>query len=253
MARAQKYSDPLPSGRVFLTGDTHGVFARIARFCQKRKTNTQDTLILLGDAGINYYGGERELELKRSVSALPITLFCIHGNHERRPSADTGYELREYHGGQVWVQPEFPNLLFAVDGEIYDFLGHECLAIGGAYSVDKWMRIFSKLEWWPDEQPSEEIKDKVERVLEDRGWQVDVVLSHTCPKHYIPEDAFLPGFDWESMDESTEIWLDAIEQRLDYTRWYCGHYHVERSVDKLRFMYEDYDFLPQTLELAKEA
>jgi len=39
-------------------------------------------MIILGDAGINYYLYERDYELKEQLAQLPITLFCVHGNHE---------------------------------------------------------------------------------------------------------------------------------------------------------------------------
>ena len=34
-------------------------------------------------------------------------------------------------------------------------------------------------------------------------------------------------------------WLDTIEDKLDYKKWYCGHYHIDKYIDKLRFMFKD--------------
>lgn len=93
---------------------------------------------------------------------MPITLLCIHGNHERRPTAGLGYERARRFGGEVMVQPEFPNQLFALDGEVYELDGQSCIAIGGAYSIDKEYRLMRGGGWWPDEQPSAAIKRKVE-------------------------------------------------------------------------------------------
>ena len=94
-----------------------------------------------GDAGLNFYGGRRDALGKEQLAKLPCTFFCIHGNHEQRPGPELGYELSSYHGGQVWVQPQYPNIVFAIDGEVYDFCGHSCLVIGGAYSIDKHYRL----------------------------------------------------------------------------------------------------------------
>lgn len=232
---------------VYLTGDTHSRFDRVLRFCAAQETGSDDTLIILGDVGLNYYGDGRDTLNKELLLELPTTFFCIHGNHEMRPGPNLGYELREYHGGQVWAQSEYPNIVFAVDGEVYDFCGHSCLVIGGAYSVDKYYRLSRGWHWWADEQPSAEIRAKVERVLSGRDWKVDVVLSHTCPLRYEPVEAFLTAVDQNSVDKSTERWLEEIEERLDYSRWYCGHYHIEKRIDKLRFMYEDYVALPDVL------
>lgn len=232
-----------PENTVYLTGDTHGVFNRVIHFCKEQETVRKNTFIVLGDAGINY-GGKRDIALKKNLSKVPVTFFCIHGNHEQRPSPELGYELGEYHGGKVWVEPKYPNILFAIDGEVYEFCGQSCIVIGGAYSVDKWYRLRNGWGWWSDEQPSDETKAKVEQALTLRNWKVDVVLSHTCPLHYEPTEVFLPGLDQSKVDTSTEEWLDGIEQRLDYRYWYCGHFHTEKKIDKLQFMFNDFTLMP---------
>ncbi len=45
---------------IYITGDTHGDFRNVARFCKKMQTSKDDVLIILGDAGINYYGSEQD-------------------------------------------------------------------------------------------------------------------------------------------------------------------------------------------------
>ena len=40
-----------------------------------------------------------------------------------------------------------------------------------------------------------------------------------------------------------EEWLGEIEEKLDYKRWYCGHYHTVKKIDKMQFMFEDIDVL----------
>ena len=132
---------------VYLTGDTHGRFERFACFCRNYRTTREDVLIILGDAGVNHYRNHRDEKLKQYIAAVPITLLCIHGNHEARPTAALGYE---------------------------------------------------------------------------------------------PTEAFLPFVDQSTVDTSTEQWLDEIERRLRYTRWYAGHFHTTKTVDKLRLMYQDY-------------
>lgn len=173
-----------------ITGDTHRDFRRVSTLCDKLKTTNDDLLIILGDAGINYFGGEEDASLKRELSTLPITMFCIHGNHERRPESLGLYQEAEWHGGVIYMEPLYPNLLFAKDGEIYDIDGKECIVIGGAYSVDKAIRLESNWGWWYDEQPSNEIKHRVEQRLDMEDWHVDVVLSHTAPIKYEPREVF---------------------------------------------------------------
>ena len=225
---------------VYLSGDTHGRFDRIISFCNEQNVTSMDTLIILGDAGLNYWGDWRDKKNKARLSKIPINFFCIHGNHEMRPSEALGYEQSEYHGGKVWAQPEYPNILFAIDGEIYNFNGNSCIVIGGAYSVDKYYRLTNGLKWFPDEQPSDEIKNRVQAKLDSVDWKVDVVLSHTCPFKYTPTETFLSFVDQSTVDNSTEHWLDDIEDKLDYGKWYCGHWHIDKPIEKIRFVMDDF-------------
>lgn len=51
----------------------------------------------------------------------------------------------------------------------------------------------------------------------------------------------MAGVDQNSVDKSTEVWLDGIEDRMEYKKWYCGHYHTEKKIDKQKIMFEDFD------------
>ena len=146
------------------------------------------------------------------------------------------YHETIWHGGTVYVEDDFPNLLFAKDGEIYDLDGKEAIVIGGAYSVDKYYRLQRGMNWFPDEQPSDEIKQQTENQLSAINWNVDIVLTHTCPQKYVPIEAFLPGLDQSMVDHSTEEWLDKIEDRLNYKDWFCDHWHIDKRIDKMHFM-----------------
>ena len=85
----------------------------------------------------------------------------------------------------------------------------------------------------------DEIKAYVEKQLEKVGYKVDMVFSHTCPYKYEPREVFLKTIDQSNVDKSTELWLDEIENELDYKKWYCGHFHTEKKIDKMQFMFEE--------------
>ena len=228
---------------VYITGDTHGDFDRFIPFSVKMKPTKNDVMIVLGDAGINYYKGKRDMKVKSFVNSFPFVTFCIHGNHEIRPEDIPSYKIKEYRGGIVWYEEEFPNILFAKDGEVYDFDGYQTMVIGGAYSVDKHYRLANGWSWFSTEQPSEAIKQYVEAQLGKHKNKVDIILSHTCPKKYEPTEVFLAGLDQTLVDKTTEEWLDSIEQVVDYKKWYCGHFHTVKKVDKMQFMFENFDVL----------
>lgn len=226
---------------IYITGDTHGEFERIEIFCRQFQTSNDDVLIILGDAGINFSGEVYDSFKKEMLESLPIVIFAIHGNHEQRPYTIGSYKEMLWHGGTVYYEEKYPSLLFAKDGEIYELGGKQTIVIGGAYSVDKAIRVAYGWGWWADEQPSEEIKEYVEQQLEKSNWKVDVVLSHTTPLKYEPVEVFMSGVNQSMVDKSTEEWLNKIEDKLSYKKWYCGHYHTEKKIDKLEIMFENFD------------
>lgn len=218
---------------IYYTGDIHGNANKIVDFTQKMNLSTADTIVILGDVGANYCGDERDSYLKHTLSHLNPTIFCIHGNHEMRPSTIKSYELKIWNDGSVWYEHEYPNILFAKDGDIYTIENIRHLVIGGAYSVDKFYRLSRGYKWWEDEQPSDETKKYVEKQISENKF--DVILSHTCPMRYEPIEMFLTQIDQATVDTSTEEWLDSIEKRVEYSAWYCGHWHTDKRIDKIHF------------------
>ena len=222
---------------IYITGDKHAQFDSVYSFCEEQKTSLEDVMVILGDAGINYFADSRDYSLKSNLSKCNITLFCVHGNHEERPENISTYITKEFYGGLVYYEQEFPNVLFAKDGEIYNFNGKAVLVIGGAFSVDKYYMLARGYEWYESEQPTEEIKKKIKSVLEKRDNKIHVILSHTCAYKYLPYEVFLPGINQSTVDQTTEKFLDEIEDTTTYDKWYCGHYHTDKTVDKVRFMF----------------
>lgn len=223
---------------IYITGDKHTDFRNVSFLCRINETTLDDILIVLGDAGINYFANEKDNLLKDSLKNYPITFFCIHGNHEERPENIKTYKTKQFHQGIVYYEEKYPNLLFAKDGEIYDFNHQKVLVIGGAYSVDKYYRRMHGYPWYESEQPDETTKENILKLV-DKVQEVDVVLTHTCPYKYLPTEMFIQGMDQSLVDNSTEEFLDIIEEKLIYKTWYCGHFHTDKTIDKIRFMFHD--------------
>ena len=119
------------------------------------------------------------------------------------------------------------------------------LVIGGAYSVDKFYRLAHGANWFPDEQPSDEIKRYVEDQIAAKPF--DIVLSHTCPFRYEPTEVFLPTIDQSTVDDSTEHWLDEIEAKIQYRAWFCGHWHIDKRIDRMHFLFHSFESNEQFL------
>ena len=101
---------------VYFTGDIHGSPWGVKRFCERAKLTEDDIVVLLGDVGLNYFCDMRDDKTKTVLVRLKPSFLCIHGNHEVRPWHIDSYMLKPWMGGQVWMQEQYPNLLFARDG-----------------------------------------------------------------------------------------------------------------------------------------
>ena len=111
-------------------------------------------------------------------------------------------------------------------GEIYEIDGSTIFTMGGAASADKmWRRPF--VDWWPCELPSEQNFEEARTKLDSVNWDVDYVISHTCATSFLESTM---GSSGES-DRLTDF-FDELEERLNFKRWYYGHFHQDRDVDE---------------------
>ena len=217
---------------IYITGDTHRDFSRL----DEMEFNKDDILIVLGDASINYCLNEEDNGFKEYLKKYNVKMFCIRGNHEERPENLSTYKEINMFGGKVFIEEAYPYLIFAKDGEEYNIDGKRVLVMGGAYSVDKEYRLMYGYKWFRDEQLTKEEMDIIYNKV--KGKHYDVVLTHTCPYKYEPVEVFLSGINQSKVDKSMEHFLDKIEDSIEYDKWYCGHYHTEKRIDKVEFMFE---------------
>lgn len=222
----------------FITGDLHGDVKTIREFYKKNKkrlalNESKNHLILLGDAGLNYFMDHRDEKFKKVLSSYPFSFVCLRGNHEARVSDvmakyPSQWEKIPKYGWWVYVEKAFPNIEYLDDGPaIYEFAGYKTLSLPGAYSIDKWYRLSHGLEWFIGEQLSEE-EMEFGKKLTNQNEEVDLVISHTCPLHLEPRDLFLPWIDQTFVDKKMELYLEEIEKSLSYKRWVFGHFHDDR-------------------------
>ena len=71
------------------------------------------------------------------------------------------------------------------------------------------------------------------------NWEVDYILSHTCPEYMMPTDLFIDGLDQGRVDRSTEKWLEEIAKRTKFSKWYFGHFHTNRKYTHFEILYHE--------------
>lgn len=213
----------------YITGDTHGSLSRFKHYDYDMKTNKDLGIVLLGDAGFNFFLDARDTALKNAfMNRYQFTLYIVRGNHEARPQTIPTMKLAydPEVDGEVYYEQDYPRIKYFKDFGIYTLNGYRALVIGGAYSVDKWYRLMNNSPWFADEILSETERQECFKMCE--GQKFDVVLTHTCPIQWEPTDLFLSYIDQEEVDKTMEIFLEQVRHAIDYRVWLFGHYHQDR-------------------------
>ena len=222
--------------------DTHGlVNSRLKNIDPQVYVPEETAVIILGDMGLNFYLNKTDTKNKKAVNDTGFHIYAVRGNHEERPEQLNMSQLWDpYIKGEVYYEPEFPNIRYLMDGEEYEINGHPVLVIGGAYSIDKWYRLLragytereasnadpKKCGWFKHEQLTVEEMQAIEDKC--KGNSYDFVFTHTCPLSWEPVDLFLRGIDQSKVDKSMEEWFDSFKDKINWKVWLFGHYHADR-------------------------
>lgn len=256
--------------KIFAIGDIHGKWQTIRDFYLtnkiqekiKREERDNNILILLGDAGLNYFFNYRDEQVKKQLGKFPFTYFVIRGNHEERPSICAAknpelWHTETYWGNIVYVENQFPYIKYALDEvSLYEipyikgycdgtkeneyndegmpfWSTYKTLVIPGAYSVDKYHRLQNGWSWFEGEQLTAVEMERGLDLINSFGNEVDLVLSHTCPILFEPTDLFLSFIDQNMVDKTMERYLGQIEYQLQYNTWLWGHFHATREYPRI--------------------
>ena len=216
----------------YITGDIHGKVPTSKWESVIDTPFEESAIILLGDAGFNYYLGKRDNSQKFVIQAdlEGLTVYCVYGNHEERPENVPGMKFAydENVDGMVYYEEEYPNLKYFCIWGVYQIAGYKTLVLGGAYSVDKEYRLINHWQWFSSEQMSSREKGDCFNKVERKAF--DLVLSHTCPYSWQPFDLFLQGIDQSTVDNSMELWMEKFQHKITYDVWLFGHFHDDRLV-----------------------
>lgn len=216
--------------KFYITGDFHGRFDELYGRLEKLQ-EPDSAIIILGDAGFNFYLNKTDRKLKQKVSEYGFPIYCVRGNHEARPEDVPGMKV-VYDSdvrGNVYMEEDFPLIRYFIDGGIYDIENYRTLVIGGAYSVDKDYRLLRGWSWFWNEQLNKE--ERTEIFNRVKGDWFDLVLTHTCPESLQPIDLFLPMIDQSQVDKTMENFLEGIKTNITWDVWCFGHFHSSRIVD----------------------
>jgi Icc-related predicted phosphoesterase len=204
---------------VYVTGDMHG---EICRFESKniRHLKKNDTIIICGDFGFIWDGGEKEHRTLQQLGNSRFSILFLDGKHENFDLLNK-YEIKTYNWGRV--RHICGRLYHALRGEIYMIDGKTFFAFGGGESPDKDMRIKSG-KWWKEEMPSIEVMLQAKENLNKIGEKVDYILTHEPPAH------IKNLLEKNKNINPLNTFFDFLSENVTYKKWFFGCLHVDQKI-----------------------
>lgn len=213
--------------RILVVGDTHGDLPWVQT--QVIPTATEydcPTIMQLGDFGFVWDNDLAAVEdtLGRLSQVLAVAhrrLVFLPGNHENHPM------LAELCRRRFQAPPEMfwelaPSIFYTGRVASWVWTGHTVVALGGATSIDRPLRVPGH-DWWPEEQLSAEEAQQAKRMarrLDLRDGRVDVLFSHDGPT-CVPLHNLVPDRD----SELHRLRISDVAGALRPRCWMHGHYH----------------------------
>lgn len=212
---------------VYITGDTHGDidFKRVKAYFKREYVSEKDYLLILGDAGIIW--SQKDVYIFDYIS-LGLTVFFIDGNHENFDLLNK-FPIVTKNNAKCHLLSK--NIYHVLRGEILLLNDLSFLCLGGATSIDKYLRK-EGVSWWPDEHITDNDINNALSNLRLIDNKVDYVLTHCAPSRYV-----MKMFSFNPDDDTDK--LSIIDSAIEYKHWYFGHYHMDKNYGKFRCFYND--------------
>jgi hypothetical protein len=220
--------------RIFVTGDTHGSIDILKlgslRFKEGKTLTKEDLVIICGDFGLlwNYAPDDEEEYWTKWLNDKPWTTLFIDGNHE---NFNRLYALEEVDMFDGKVGRVSDSIFHLKRGQIYNINDMKTFVMGGGTSIDKHRRR-DGISWWKEEIPSYAEFDFALGNLEKHNNKVDLILTHACPDRITRE-----MWNADKLNCPVGLFLDDIQEKVEFKKWYCGHMHVDQDFGMISILY----------------
>ena len=208
--------------RVLLAGDWHGNVAWADGCLEAAAGAGCEAVLQLGDFGL-WPGREAAYldHLDASASAAGVRLVWIDGNHENHDALDA---WRDKADGAGLVRMR-PNVVWASRGARWEWSGVRFGALGGAVSIDRFLRR-AGANWWPQEAPTAADVDRL------GDAPLDVLATHAAPAAVAFPFRPLP-LPQDIIDDArrSRAVLDQAVARTRPRLVVHGHHHLRHRAD----------------------
>ncbi len=210
---------------IYITGDTHIPVdinkLSSKRFPEQKQLTAKDYLIICGDFGGVWCGDNEELYWRKWLDKKNFTTLFVDGNHENFDMLGS-FPIVDFCEGKAH---KISNKIYhLMRGQIYTIDGRRIFTLGGASSHDREVRKEGK-SWWKDELPNESEYNIAINNLSKENWSVDIVITHSAPTSI--QKLINPSYEENSLTD----FLDGVNRRLKFDKWFFGHYHLDEQID----------------------
>lgn len=239
---------------IYITGDTHGEYTRFSKKRMKkqgRELTEQDYVIVCGDFGLCWAKDGTFEHNCNFFAEKRYTVLWIQGNHENYDMI-AEYPTERWHGGKV--RHIVRNKVILLErGQVFEIDEKTFFTFGGASSHDIQGGVLDRNDinfdyarrkaisqnlpfrvlhesWWPQELPDEAEMNEGRINLERHNYKVDYVITHCCSTEI--QSVLDKGLGNLFKADILTDYLQELEEKLQYSHWYFGHYHMDIKVDE---------------------
>ena len=197
-----------------------------------KKFAPEDYLIVCGDFGFVFRDNDSEREFIQRLEAFPCTICFVDGNHENFAALNR-YPEESWNGGRIHRISK--GIIHLMRGQVFTIDGKTLFTMGGAYSIDRYMRKLGE-SYWEEELPCDAEYKEATANLARHNNQVDYIVTHTAPREMI----LRMGYNPDVHDLELTGFLEYILYEVSHTHWYCGHWHDDKDItDKFTVLWHE--------------
>jgi len=208
---------------VYITGDMHGDIERLYDK-EFRKLKKGDTLIVCGDFGYIFDGGELEKKVIKFFSTRKFVTAFVEGTHDNMQKINHS-RVTVWKGGKVHRIKG--NLIHLMRGQIFRIENHTFFTFGGGESIDKDMRVEKGL-WWREEEPTPTEMAQGAMRLDEENCKVDYIITHEPPS-LVKSSMLLRNGNIDRVNKLNG-YFEELGRSLTYKQWFFGSLHEDKRI-----------------------
>ncbi len=219
---------------IYITGDTHG---DIERFQDKslKKLTAEDIIIVCGDFGFIWQGGEKERKTLKALAKKKYTIAFIDGAHENFGRLRS-YAQEQWNGGTIHRVAN--NIIHLMRGQYYTIGSTTVFTMGGGESEESEMN--GEDAWSGGSLPNTSELVMGAANIDLHGGKVDVIISHEPSSKIKSILSDQDKLGTMASINALNAFLEQLSENADYKKWYFGSFHIDKRItSKITAVYSD--------------